>query len=103
MNVEMLDITGDGTQRPMRSHWKLCPDPQSYLYNNSKQQSKRYRANSTNSTATTGTPRTDARRPQPTAAAAARHSARVVTPAVITANDLNPRTATGIRQGTAPN
>ena len=54
----MPDITGDGTQHPMRSHWKLCPDPQSYLYNNSKQQSKRYNANSTNSTATTGTPPT---------------------------------------------
>ena len=26
----MPDITGAGTQHPTRSHWKLCPGPQSY-------------------------------------------------------------------------
>ena len=34
----MLDITGAGTQPPMRSHWKLRPGPQSHK--NSKQQCK---------------------------------------------------------------
>jgi hypothetical protein len=39
----MLNKSGAGTQHPIRSYWMLRPSPQSY--NNSKQQSVRYKAN----------------------------------------------------------
>ena len=42
--MEILDISGAGTQHPIRSHWKLRPGPQSHK-KNSKQQCKRHKAN----------------------------------------------------------
>jgi len=54
----MLNKTGAGTQHPIRSYWMLRSSPQSYnnskhqsklqgKHNNSEQQYKRYKANST--------------------------------------------------------
>ena len=59
----MLDITGAGTQHPIRSHWMLRPSPQSYK--NSKQQSKRYRANTITANSKTSTTKQTAQQPQP--------------------------------------
>ena len=59
----MLDITGAGTQHPMRSHWKLRPGPQSHK--NSKQQCKRYRANTVTANSKASATRQTAQQPQP--------------------------------------
>ena len=59
----MLDITGAGTQPPMRSHWKLRPGPQSHK--NSKQQCKRYRANTVTANSKASATRQAAQQPQP--------------------------------------
>ena len=58
----MLDITGAGTQHPMRSHWKLRPGPQSHK--NSKQQCKRYRANTVTANSKASATRQTAQQPQ---------------------------------------
>ena len=60
----MLDITGAGTQHLMRSHWKLRPPgPQSHK--NSKQQCKRYRANTVTANSKASATRQTAQQPQP--------------------------------------
>ena len=59
----MLDITGAGTQPPMRSHWKLRPGPQSHK--NSKQQCKRYRASTVTANSKASATRQAAQQPQP--------------------------------------
>ena len=59
----MLDISGAGTQHPMRSHWKLRPGPQSHK--NSKQQCKRYRANTVTANSKASATRQAAQQPQP--------------------------------------
>ena len=45
----LVDISGAGAQLPMRSHWKLCPGPQSHK--NSEQQCRRDRANTASNNA----------------------------------------------------
>ena len=59
----MLDITGAGTQPPMQSHWKLRPGPQSHK--NSKQQCKRYRANTATANSKASATRQTAPQPRP--------------------------------------
>jgi hypothetical protein len=59
----MLDITGAGTQLPMRSHWKLRPGPQSHK--NSEQQCKRYRAKTHTANSKASAAKQAAQQPQP--------------------------------------
>ena len=59
----MLNKTGAGAQHPIRSHWMLRPSPQSYK--NSKQQSKRYRANTITANSKTSATKQTAQQPQP--------------------------------------
>ena len=73
-DVEMLDISGAGTQHPMRSHWKLRPGPQSHK--NSKQQCKRYRANTVTANSKASAARQTAQQPQPTPLSHRRNSHR---------------------------
>ena len=58
----MLNKTGAGAQHPIRSHWMLRPSPQSYK--NSKQQSKRYRANTITANSKTSATKQTTQQPQ---------------------------------------